>query len=115
MQGFINFVAKYKEYFTLVALVIISLSLISLGDVSRIGGFRTVVIGTVGWMQSVFTWIPKPGALQSENKSLRELNLQLSTEVTRMRNAVIENRRLREMLKLRENNEIIDLNSEVVG
>ncbi|OGU38083.1 MAG: rod shape-determining protein MreC [Ignavibacteria bacterium GWB2_35_12] len=115
MQGFINFVAKYKEYFTFVALVILSLSFISLGDVSRIGGFRTVVIGTVGWMQSAFTWIPKPGALQSENKSLRQLNLQLSTEATRMRNAVIENKRLRDMLKLREGNELLYVPAEVVG
>ncbi len=115
MQGFINFVAKYKEYFSIVALVVISLSLISMGDVSRIGGFRTVVIGTIGWMQNVFSWIPKPGALQSENKALRELNLQLSTEVTKMRNAVIENKRLKDILNLRQSGEMKFIPAQVVG
>ncbi|MGA2298059.1 MAG: rod shape-determining protein MreC [FCB group bacterium] len=115
MQNFINFVAKYKEYVSLVALIVISLSLISMGDVTRIGGFRTVVVGSTGWLQNMFSWIPRPGAMQSENRALRELNLQLSSEVTKMRNAVIENKKLRDMLNFRDKSEYPVIAAEVVG
>ncbi len=115
MQGFINFVAKFRDYIAFTSLVIISLSLISLGGVSRLGGFRAFVIGSVGWMQELFAWIPNPGALRTENRAVRELNLELSSEVIRMRSALIENRRLRDMLnyKLQEQENI--LSAEIVG
>ena len=115
MQRIIGFVEKYKEYFTFLALVVISLSLISMGNVTRIGGFRTVVIGGMGWFQNIFSFIPNPVALKSENQALRELNLQLSSEVTRMRQSVLENKNLRQMLELRKNLDKSFVISEVVG
>ncbi|MDT3739946.1 MAG: rod shape-determining protein MreC [Candidatus Kapabacteria bacterium] len=115
MQNLINFVTKYKEYITFTALVIICLSLISIGDVSRIGGFRTVIIGSMAWMQGALSWIPNPGALQNENRALRELNLELSTEVTKMRSAVIENNRLRQVLEFRQKFPDSLITAEIVG
>jgi rod shape-determining protein MreC len=96
-------------------LVIICLSLISIGDVSRIGGFRTVIIGSMAWMQGAFSWIPNPGALQNENRSLRELNLQLSTEVIKMRSAMIENDRLRSLIDFKQNFPDSLISAEIVG
>lgn len=116
MQNFLNFIVKFKEFITFGAFVVISLSLISLGNVSEIGGFRTVVIGSVGWMQEIFSFVPNPGALQSENRALRELNLQLSAEVTRMRNSLIENKKLREMLEMEEEQgNPLYISAEVIG
>ena len=102
MQGFIEFIIRFKNYISFLALVIISLSLISMGSVNKLGGFRTMIIGTFGWIQEGFNWIPNPGAVQNENKALRELNLQLSNEVTRMRNSVVENNKLRALLDLKK-------------
>lgn len=115
MQNFITFVTRYKEYITFSALVIICFSLISIGDVSRIGGFRTIIIGTMAWAQGAFTWIPNPGALQNENRALRELNLQLSTEVVKMRTALIENERLRSLIDFRNNYPDTLISAEIVG
>lgn len=115
MEKFLNFVSQFKELIIFIALVIISLSLISLDDVSKIGGFRTVVIGTVGWFQRLFAWIPNPGALETENRAIRELNIQLSEEVMRMREAILENQRLRKMLELKEKNPEELVIAEVVG
>lgn len=115
MQRLINFIVQFKEYITFSALVIISFMMISLGDVSRIGGFRTVLIGTVGWMQELFSWIPNPGAIQAENKAVRELNLQLSSEVTRMRTAILENQRLRQMMDLKQKSDLPLIPAEIVG
>ncbi len=102
MQSLIDFVARFKELITFTALVIICLSLISIGNVSQIGGFRAILIGTVGNLQQLFSWIPNPQALRNENRALRELNLQLSTEVIRMREASVENNRLRKMIEFRQ-------------
>ncbi|MFH1049513.1 MAG: rod shape-determining protein MreC [bacterium] len=115
MQRFLKFVKVYKEYFTFVLLVIASLYLISVGDITRLGGFRTVVIGSIGWLQDMFSWIPDTGALQTENKALRDLNLQLSNEVIKMRTAIIENQKLREMVSLRGEMEYDVITAEVVG
>lgn len=115
LQRFIDFVLKYKEFITFAALSIISLSLISMSGSTRTGGLRTVVIGSVGWLQNIFSWVPNPGAIQNENKSLRELNLQLSNDVTRMRRALLENKSLRESLEFREKIEDPYVVAEIIG
>jgi rod shape-determining protein MreC len=115
MQGLIDFVIKFKNYISFVALVVISLSLISMGSVNKIGGFRTIVIGSMGWFQEIFAWVPNPAAVKNENKALRELNLQLSTEVTRMREAVVENRALRNMLNYSQKPDYPFETVEIVG
>lgn len=115
MQSLIDFVARFKELITFTALVIICLSLISIGNVSQIGGFRAILIGTVGNLQQLFSWIPNPQALRNENRALRELNLQLSTEVIRMREASVENNRLRKMIEFKQISTYPMVPAEVVG
>jgi rod shape-determining protein MreC len=115
MQKIIDFILKYKDYITFVALVIMSLSFISLDDVNKIGGFRSSVIGTIGWVQNIFSFIPNPIALRNENKALRELNLRLSAEVTKMQNAVFENDKLRELLEYKKKSDISVISTEIVG
>ncbi len=115
MQKLVDFILKFKEYITMVSLVIISLSLISMGDLSKIGGFRTVLVGTFGWFRETFSFIPNTQALRNENKALRELNLMLSNEVTKMRKSLLENENLKEMLALRAKNEYQYEPSTVIG
>ncbi len=115
MQRFINYIVKFKEYITFASLTVICLALISMGDVSKLGGYRTVIIGTVGWMQEAFAWIPNPGALKSENRAVRELNLRQSAEITRMRHSLIENKRLRQMIEFKSTAEHEVIGAEVIG
>lgn len=115
MQSLINFIVRYKEFITFTALAVISLSIISISNVSQIGGFRTVVIAFIGVTQEAFAWIPNPGALKNENDALRELNLELSREVTRMRTAQVENLRLRDMLEFSVKSEKDIIPAEIVG
>lgn len=100
MRRFIEFVVRYKNYITLCTLVVMSFSFMSVGSLSQLGGFRAVVVGSIGWIQSLFSWVPNPVALKSENTALRELNLQLSIESSRYRQAMVENNTLRNMLLL---------------
>ncbi len=100
MRRIIDFVVRYKNYITLCALVVMSFSFMSIGSLSQLGGFRAVIVGSIGWIQSLFAWVPNPVALKSENTALRELNLQLSIESSRYRRAMVENTTLRSMLDL---------------
>lgn len=115
MQRFVELVVRFKEYITLIALVVMSLSLMTYGNVAKLGGFRSLVVGGIGVLQGAFAWIPNPVALQTENKALRELNLQLSNEVVRMRQSVIENSNLRNQLDFKAKAQHPMLSAEVVG
>ncbi len=102
MQKLIDLIIKYKEYFAFLGLVLISLSLITLGDINKVGGYRTIVVATLGWMQKNILLIPNISGLKTENSTLREMNLQLSNKVMLSRLAEIENATLRKMLGLHE-------------
>lgn len=115
MQDLIKIIIRFKELITFTALTVICLSLISLGDASKIGGFRAFIIASIGKMQDIFAWVPNPAALRSENQALRELNLQLSSEVIKMRSALIENNRLRSMLQLKDTSSVKLIPAEVVN
>jgi len=115
MRRFIEFVVRYKNYITLTTLVVMSFSFMSFGELSSLGGFRAVVVGSIGWVQSLFAWVPNPVALKSENASLRELNLQLSIESARFRQAMVENAKLRRMLELPELTDTPLIATDVIG
>lgn len=100
MHKFLKILNDFRNYFVFVGLVIISFSLISFSTSDDIGGFRTLVITTMEMLQETFDIIPNYNALISENKSLTELNLQLSTEVMMMHKAQQDNEELRAMLML---------------
>ncbi|MCO6466124.1 MAG: rod shape-determining protein MreC [Bradyrhizobiaceae bacterium] len=100
MRRVIEFVVRFKNYITLCSLVVMSFAFMSVGSLSQLGGFRAVIVGSIGWIQSLFAWVPNPVALKSENTALRELNLQLSIESSRYRQAMVENGTLRNMLLL---------------
>ncbi|MEJ5245181.1 MAG: rod shape-determining protein MreC [Bacteroidota bacterium] len=115
MQELIKTILRFKVLITFTALCVISLSLISLGEVSKISGFRAVVIASISNIQKIFSWVPNPVALRSENQALRDLNLQLSSEVIKMRGALIENNRLRSMLALKDTSSEKLIPAEVVN
>ncbi|MPM85100.1 hypothetical protein SDC9_132177 [bioreactor metagenome] len=95
----------FKDYFIFLILIIVSLSLISINSKQEIGGFRAVIIGGVGYIQKLFSWIPNQDALRNSNKTLIELNIQLSKEVAMMRKALHENNELRSMLNIVSNSQ----------
>lgn len=115
MQKLFNFITRYKIYLTYLALTVASLSLISLGDSGKIGGFRSIVIGSIGWFQSTFSWIPNPVALKNENQALRDLNLKLSSDVTKMQHSLLENERLREIIGFQKRLNYSYETAEIVG
>ncbi len=115
MYSIIEFIVRFKEYVSLSAVVVICFSLMTFGNVAQLGGFRSVVVGGIGWLQNAFSWIPNPVALKSENAALRELNYQLSDERAKIRQALIENDKLRKMLEFKKQTTFPVVTADVVG
>lgn len=102
MQRIFDLILRYKEHILFLGLLFISLSLLLLGDINKIGGFRTLVIASIGWFQKNVFLIPNVSALKSENSALRELNFFLSQRVMNARISEIENQALKNLLGLKQ-------------
>ncbi|MCX7880064.1 MAG: rod shape-determining protein MreC [Ignavibacteria bacterium] len=102
MQKFFELIIKLKEVVVFLALSSISLSLITLGDISKVGGYRTLVVATIGFLQKEIFRLPNLSALQSENSALREINFNLSQRIMLARVAELENESLRRLVGLKE-------------
>ncbi|MBN8572575.1 MAG: rod shape-determining protein MreC [Candidatus Kapaibacterium sp.] len=115
MYRLIELVVRFKEIVSLCALIVICFSLMSWTHTGQLGGFRAVIVGGIGWMQSAFAWIPNPVSMKSENAALRELNLQLSEERASIRQALIENATLRKMLEFKKQSPYQVISADIVG
>jgi len=115
MQRLLEFLYRFKEYSALSALTIVSFIMMNLGNTTDLGGYRSIVVGGIGWMQSAFSWIPNPIALKNENAALRELNLQLSDERAKIRQSIIENAKLRKMLEFKKASTTPLITADIVG
>ena len=115
MRRLFEFLLQFKEFSALAGLTIFSLIMMYFGNTTQLGGYRSIVVGGIGWMQSAFSWIPNPVALKNENNALRELNLQLSDERAKIRQAIVENSKLRKMLEFKKSTEYSLITADIVG
>lgn len=97
-----NIALVFKEYAVLAALLVVSLILMALGDNTQIRHIRSVATVAFGVFQEQISFIPRYFGLRSENEMLRQMNIDLSDEASRLREARLENDRLRNLLGLKE-------------
>jgi rod shape-determining protein MreC len=110
-----NIALIFKEYAVLAALLIVSLVLMALGDNAQIRHIRSIATVSFGIIQEQISFIPRYFALRSENDMLRQLNIDLSDEASRLREARLENDRLRTLLGLKESYHYPVIAGKVVG
>jgi len=115
MRRLIEFIAKYREYIIFFALVLISVSFISLSSSEKIGGYKAFLVGFTGNLQETFGLFQNSSAIRSENKAVKEMNLYLSSELTRSRRSVLENEKLRSLLEFKKNSKDTLIGAEIVG
>jgi rod shape-determining protein MreC len=115
MQRIFNIISAFKEYFILLLSILISLILLASNDNSQIKKIRSYAVGFVGLAQSTITIFPNIFNLQKENEILRRMNVSLSDEVSRLREAKIENMQLRKMVGLKEATSFKLVPADVVG
>ncbi|MBI5477182.1 MAG: rod shape-determining protein MreC [Ignavibacteriales bacterium] len=115
MQRLVDILLAFKEYVILTFLIIISIILLNSNDNSQIRAIRSYTVGFVGAVQDLISIVPNVFALKRENEILRQLSVNLSDEVNRLREARLENMQLREMLKLKEKSQFKLVAGEIVG
>lgn len=115
MKRLFDILGLFREYILLATLVLISLFLLAMNDTPQIGAIRSLTVAAVGMIQDTFGFIPDYFDLKEENTILRELNLTLSDEASRLREAKLENIRLRKLLEFKEQSPNRYVSAKVVG
>jgi len=107
--------STFREYLLLAVLLVVSVALLAANDSPQIRVLRSLTIQSLGALQETFNFIPDYFSLRSENRVLRELNVKLSEEVNLLREAQLENIRLRQMLGIREHIHAPTVPARIVG
>jgi rod shape-determining protein MreC len=121
MHRIFNFFLRFREYFVLFLTISISLALISQNNNIQIKQIRSSSVQILGFLQENFSsvfntiWIPHILSISKENRLLREHNLILSEEVSRLREASLENLRLRALLNFKQQSKFDLRSSKIVG
>ncbi|MBP1678208.1 MAG: mreC [Bacteroidetes bacterium] len=105
----------FKEYVLLAVLLTLSIGLIASNERPQIRAIRSVTVGVLGSAQNLIGIVPNYFNLRSENRILREQNLTLSEEVNRLREARLENIRLRRLLGMRDTSGPRYIAARVIG
>ncbi|MEW6511158.1 MAG: rod shape-determining protein MreC [Bacteroidota bacterium] len=110
-----DFAVLFKEYLVVALLLGTSIALMASNDTPQIRTIRSFTVVSLGFLQEIFGAIPNYFDLRHENQVLRELNLTLADEVNRLREARLENLRLRQMLGLKERPQVSSVAANVIG
>jgi len=115
VQRLYQYFFLFKEYVIFVSLVIVSLILLVINDNAQVRQIRSLTVGTIGVIQQTFSFLPNLTALQRENELLRKVNVNLADEVNLLREARLENIRLRSMIALQETSMVKLIGAKVVA
>ncbi|HTR99633.1 MAG TPA: rod shape-determining protein MreC [Bacteroidota bacterium] len=110
-----EFVVLFKEYIVFGVLIALCALLLAQNDDAQIRTIRSVAVVAVGSVQDLLGVIPHYFDLRRENQVLREQNLSLADEVSRLREARLENVRLHGMLRLKEDKHTAVVAANVIG
>jgi rod shape-determining protein MreC len=110
-----NFILLFKEYAVLSGLLILALVLMALNDNVQMKQIRAIATVTFGVVQERLAVIPRYFGLRSENDRLRRINIDLADEASQLREARLENIRLRQLLGLKDTSAYNLIAGKVVG
>lgn len=115
MKTLLRYFEDLKEYIVFSVLVMISLILIFQNDNVQVRFIRAFAVSVIGVVQSGFSVIPNVFQLEKENKILRENNNTLSNEVSQLKEAKLENMRLRLLLDFKEKTQYNVVPAKIIG
>jgi len=115
MQRLYTMIVTFKEYFLFALLITISLVLLSANDNPQLRAIRSSTVGFLGIIQSALSIVPNVFELQRENTILRQQNVTLADEVSRLRESKLQNTKLRAMLGLKEKVPYSMVPADVIG
>jgi rod shape-determining protein MreC len=115
MQWLLGFIRGRRAFVVLGVAIFVSLSLMALSQSDAVALARGIATGFMEAGHGLFRWPRELFRLRHENHILREQNLRISLELMELREARMENLRLRELLDFRTKAEGTYLVAKVVA
>lgn len=115
LQRLYDIIFAFREYVILVLCAALSLVFLALNDTPQVKRIRTIATVLFGSVQQSARFITDYTNLRDENALLRRINVELSDEATQLREARLENYRLRSLLGLKDRIPYRLIAGEVVG
>ena len=106
IKFFRNLLNNFKEYFIVVALLIISLSILSINNKPGIKKIKSYSFGTFAVFNSLVSEFIDLFGNKSELEELRKLNAELMLEVNGLREHGLENEELKKLLTFKDSSSI---------
>lgn len=102
IQRLYDILFQFKEYVVLSLFIAVSLGLLAVNDNPQVKRLRAMATVSFGLIQQQVIFIPNYFSLERENTMLRRTNIELADEANQLREAKLENLRLRQLLGLKE-------------
>lgn len=115
MYRIADLILRFKEYVAILVLIVIAMIMIATSSNTQLRSFRTISVGIIASVQSAFSWVPNPYALQTENRALRQLVRDQSVELMQLREAGIKAEKLRDLLEFKQKSPMKLLAAEVIA
>ena len=107
--------ARIRDWAVLALLLLVSMAIMVNKNVTVTRSLRAVSLQTVSGLESQFSRIGAFMRAQEENETLREHNIVMSSQLARLRDAQLENERLRGLLALRDTLNVPSLAVRIVA
>ncbi len=115
MQRLLGFIHGHRALVVLGVAIFVSLSLMALSQSDALELARGIATGLMKAGHGLFSWPMELSRMRHENHILREQNLRISLELLELREARMENLRLRELLDFRTKAEGTYLVAKVIA
>lgn len=115
LQRLFDLLHAFRDVVILVACIAVSVILLATNDNAQVKRIRTITAVLFGTVQDQFRFVTTYIGLKDENEVLRRVNVELSDEATQLREARLENLRLRNLLSFRQRVPYRLIAAEVVG
>lgn len=110
-----RFTYQFKEYFLLVILIVISLSLLASNDKPEVKKIRTIGLGSFAAVNSLLNFFTDIFSSDPSIDQLKEENARLMLEVNKLRKQGVENQNLRNMLSVPDTSKYDLIAADVVS
>ncbi len=115
MKNILWIFSRRSTLFLLGGYVVLSFLLMNLNDPYTLRSLRIVVLKTVSWVNTVENKLEYLENLVKENKRLRKENVELALLNERLHEAMLENIRLRRLLRFKEQSHYRLIAANVIG
>ena len=106
MSSLYDFLYRFREYFLLLAAILVSFIIMFSNENPEFRAFRAKVIDGISFLQKPLLTFQRLGDLETENLHLTQRIAELSLEVQKRDEAMLENKRLRRLLHFRNQSQL---------